>query len=80
MKTMNPNETVKFTVLQIACLALAVCTMIAGAAGLVLSFIFLASADMRDITAGTSGFVAGSVLIGSGLISLSLVSREARQQ
>lgn len=35
---------------------------------------------MEDITAGTSGFLAGAILIGSGIISLSLLaSTETRR-
>jgi hypothetical protein len=30
---------------------------------------------MADITAGASGFVAGSILIGAGLVSLSYLSK-----
>ncbi len=45
-----------------------------GAAGMAVSFSYLASASFEDITAGTSGFVAGSVLVGSGLVSLSMLA------
>ena len=46
-----------------------------GAGGMALSFLYLASASFEDIAAGTSGFVAGSVLVGSGLVSLSMLAR-----
>jgi hypothetical protein len=49
----------------------------AGGLGMPMSFLFLASGSMPDITAGTSGFVAGAILVGSGLISFAiLASRE----
>jgi hypothetical protein len=41
---------------------------------MVLSFIYLASASMADIHAGTSGFLAGAVLISGGVIALTLLS------
>ncbi len=59
--------------LRSVCLLLASGSILLGAAGMVLSFLYLASASMADITAGTSGFIAGSILIGSGLISLSIL-------
>ena len=64
----------KPTTLQYACFVLSLLSLVAGAAGMVLSFIFLASATMADITAATSGFVSGSIFIGAGLISLTLLS------
>jgi hypothetical protein len=51
------------------CLFLACGVILMGGAGMVMSFVYLASGSMADITAGTSGFVAGSVLIGAGVIS-----------
>jgi hypothetical protein len=56
------------------CSVLSCLAMAAGALGMVASFIYMASRDMRDITAGTSGFVAGAVLIGSGLVSLTILA------
>ena len=44
---------------------------------MIVSFRFLASTSFEDITAGTSGFVAGAILIGSGLVALALLSRQA---
>jgi hypothetical protein len=67
------------TSLRPICLTLAVLAILAGAAGMVLSFLYLASASMADITAGTSGFVVGSVLIGSGLLSLTLLATRGDQ-
>jgi hypothetical protein len=60
-----------------ACHALSALAISAGAAGMAVSFLFLASTSFEDITAGTSGFVAGAILIGSGLVALALLSRGA---
>jgi hypothetical protein len=56
------------------CLVLPVLTIAAGALGVPLSFLFLASGSMADINAGTSGCVAGSVLLGSALIALAILA------
>lgn len=60
--------------LRFLCLVLSACAIGAGCLGMVASFLYLASSSMADITAGTSGFIAGSVLVGSGLISLTLLA------
>ena len=49
--------------------------MVAGAIGMFAGFHYLSLTDSRDIATGSAGFVAGAVLTGSGLISLSLLSR-----
>jgi hypothetical protein len=54
---------------------LSVLTFGAGAAGMVVSFVFLSSNHPLDVTAGAAGFVAGSVLVAAGLVSLSLQRR-----
>jgi hypothetical protein len=41
------------------------------------SFLFLASSNTENITAGASGFVAGAVLIGSGLLPLAMLANRA---
>lgn len=46
----------------------------AGLLGMALSFLYLASASMADITAGAAGFVAAAVLLGAGLLSLTLLA------
>ncbi len=51
---------------------LASLSLIAGAAGMAISFLFLASNDHLDVLAGAAGFIAGSVLVGAGLIARSL--------
>ena len=53
--------------------------MIAGVCGMALSLIFLASADARDVIAGAGGFVAGSILAASGLVSFAVVERIPRR-
>ena len=64
----------KASAFQTVCLILAVLTIAAGALGMPVSFLFLASRSMADITAGTSGFVARAVLLGSGLIALTILA------
>ena len=59
------------------CRLMSALAVAAGTAGMVVSFLFLASTSFDDITAGTSGFVAGAILIGSGLVALALLSRQA---
>jgi hypothetical protein len=46
----------------------------AGAIGMLASFHYLSLSDSRDIAAGAAGFVAGAVLLGSGLITLAILS------
>ena len=63
------------------CLVLAVLAIIAGGLGMAASFLYLASSRTADVTAGTSGFVAGAVLIAAGLLSLTmLATRPARSE
>src|SRR5438552_3894054 len=52
--------------------ALAVMTFLAGASGMAVSFLFLASAHHLDVIAGAAGFIAGSILAAGGLISISV--------
>jgi hypothetical protein len=62
------------------CKILAGLSILAGLLGMPMSFLYLASRSMEDITAGTSGFVAGAILIGSGVISLSLLASTETQR
>jgi hypothetical protein len=55
-------------------LALSALAIIAGGLGMIVSFLHLGFRNMADITAGASGFVAGAVLIGSGLLSLTMLA------
>jgi hypothetical protein len=56
------------------CLILAMLAILAGAGGMSLSFWSLASSRAEVIAAGQAGFVAGAVLLGSGLVSLSVLA------
>ncbi len=56
------------------CLVLSGLALVAGGLGMVASFLYLASNNMVNITAGSSGFVAGAVLIGAGLLSLTMLA------
>ncbi|HEX6810592.1 MAG TPA: hypothetical protein VF384_03110 [Planctomycetota bacterium] len=49
--------------------------ILAGGGGMILSMGFLASTMWEEIIAGTSGFVAGAILFGSGLIAAAMVAR-----
>jgi hypothetical protein len=51
-----------------------------GAAGMAISFVFLASAHPLDVVAGAAGFVAGAMMLAAGLVSLSLLSSRACDQ
>jgi hypothetical protein len=55
--------------------ALASLTFLAGAGGMAVSFLFLASSHQLDVLAGAAGFVAGSVLVAAGLVSTTLLRR-----
>ena len=49
-------------------------TVVIGGLGMTLSFLFLGSGDGANIAAGASGFIAGAILIGTGLIACTLTS------
>jgi hypothetical protein len=51
---------------------LAICSMIAGAFGMLFCFKFLWSNHMQDLVGAGFPFVGGSILFGAGLISLTL--------
>ncbi|WP_421753240.1 hypothetical protein [Croceimicrobium sp.] len=55
-------------------------TMVAGLLGMFFCFPFLWSANMADLVGAGFPFVAGSVLFGAGLISLSLTNREGKDE
>jgi hypothetical protein len=60
--------------LRMLCLLLGALSIVAGVAGMVLSFTYLATATLIDATAGGAGFVAGAILAGSGLIACALMA------
>jgi len=55
------------------CTSLAALCVAAGAAGMVTSFIYMASPSPVDFAAGATGFLAGAVLIAGGAIALALL-------
>jgi len=60
--------------LQWLCLVLGALAMVAGVAGMMFSFRYLRIANVVDATAGGMGFIAGSILVGSGLVAFTLAS------
>src|SRR6516165_8695781 len=56
-------------------LALATLTFVAGAGGMAVSFVFLSSVSKLDVIAGAAGFIAGSILSASSLLSIALLGR-----
>jgi hypothetical protein len=50
-------------------------TLLCGAGGMGISFLYLASASRLDVLAGVAGFVAGAVLVAAGLLSIAVLSR-----
>ena len=76
MEPESPKKyTLTFSALQLVSFGLSAVLLIAGGLGMVVSFLYLASRSMEDITAGASGFVASAVLIGLAAISLALACR-----
>lgn len=63
--------------LRILVLALSAMLVVFGAVGMLICFMFLWSSDLRDITGAGLGFAAGAVMMGSGCISLAILSRTA---
>ena len=61
------------------CLLLSVLAILAGGFGMVMSFLYLGSQSMENIIAGAAGFVAGAILVGTGLISLAILARNEPQ-
>jgi hypothetical protein len=54
-------------------------TVLAGGAGMVVSFAYLASRHHLDVLAGVAGFIAGAVLIGSGLVSMAILAARGQE-
>jgi hypothetical protein len=55
--------------------ALAIITMLAGLFGMLFSFPFLWSARMEDLVGAGFPFVGGSILFGTGLLTLGQVNK-----
>ena len=51
----------------------AILTVLASS-GMIVTFMFLWSNDLRDITGAGLGFVAGAIILGSGVVSLAVIS------
>lgn len=65
--------------LRPACFLLSALAIVAGGLGMAMSLLEMTSSNIGEITAGASGFVAGSVLVGAGVVSLTLLAtRSAR--
>jgi len=45
-----------------------------GAVGMLITFLYLWSSDLRDITGAGLGFVAGAVMLSSGVLALTVAS------
>jgi uncharacterized protein involved in response to NO len=54
--------------LHSVCLILSAAALLLGGVGMALSYVFLTSSVVHDITAGAAGFIAAAVLSASGLI------------
>jgi hypothetical protein len=54
---------------------LALLTFAAGAGGMIISFLYLASSHPLDVIAGAAGFVAGAILLAAGLVSITVLSQ-----
>ncbi len=51
----------------------------AGVAGMAMSFVFLGSSHPLDVAAGAAGFIAGSVLVAGGLVSIAIQRTAGRR-
>jgi hypothetical protein len=60
--------------IQVLCLLIACLSMLEGAVGMALRFVNLSSMNMQNIHSGQAGFVAGAVLIGTGLMACAIVA------
>jgi hypothetical protein len=60
--------------LRILSIALGLALLAFGALGLLISLVFVFSTDARDVLGAAMGFVAGSVMLGAGSITLAICS------
>jgi hypothetical protein len=65
---MQPTNELR--VLRNSIVVLALLTFAAGAGGMALSYVYLASPSLLDVLAGSAGFVAGAILVAAGLSKL----------
>ena len=59
--------------------AMAIITMLAGVFGMLFCFPFLWSARMEDLVGAGFPFVGGSILFGSGLLTLAVFNRPTKE-
>jgi hypothetical protein len=52
----------------------AVFAVLSGGGGMCLSLLHMSCAETNDIIAGSAGFIAGAILLGSGIIALTVLS------
>jgi hypothetical protein len=58
---------------------LAPLAVLVGVIGMPASFLYLASSHNQDVLAGVAGFIAGSVLVGSGLVSMAILATRSSE-
>jgi len=61
---------------RILCYVLATFAIVCGGLGMGVSFLVLASQLLSENIAGAAGFVAGAILIGAGMVTLAILSRD----
>lgn len=59
---------------------IAVLTMVAGLFGMLFCFPYLWSARMEDLVGAGFPFVGGSILFGTGLLTLGIINRQTAKQ
>jgi small neutral amino acid transporter SnatA (MarC family) len=52
--------------------------LVLGAIGMMISFMFMFSSNALDVAGGGLCFIAGSIMMASGLVSLAVVSLKAK--
>jgi hypothetical protein len=65
--------------LQKIVLVISVALVGIGSSGMILSFMYMSSVELSDITAGVSGFISGAIFVAGGLISAAVVSTTHRE-
>lgn len=50
-----------------------------GALGMIISFVFMWSYGMKDIVGAGFGFIAGAIMLSSGVISLSIIANAHKE-
>lgn len=65
---MNPDSPVRF------CASVSSLALVAGALSMAISLMSLFGSRAEEISAGGYGFVAGTVLVAAGLVSLTMIA------